>query len=90
MKEVSQKLQRKEKGSAKLTWKCGPQASNRAMKPTLVVVVETNYIIMQKTHECLLIEKKKKITELKNLELEGTFPLTPLQLPPCLGDGSVE
>lgn len=55
----------------------------------VVVVVETNYIIMQKTHECLLIEKKKN-TELKNLELEGTFPLTPLQLPPCLGDGSVE
>lgn len=57
----------------------------------VVVVVETNYIIMQKTHECLLIvKKKKKITELKNLESEGTFPLTPLQLPPCLGDGSVE
>lgn len=29
--------------------------------------------------------KKEKSTELKNLESEGTFPLTPLQLPPCLG-----
>lgn len=47
----------------------------------VVVVVETNYIIMQKTHECLLIVKKRN-HRTEESRIRRDVSLTPLQLPP--------